>query len=187
MHTNHKLNFEHNIGFEVFQDNDSPRLEILINDKTVFDETFSANIVHQRTANFYHEYLDRHKNCIEFKFTGTKESANRYVRLKNISINRTIINILSNYWNPEIEQVWFNSLSEDEKLEIKHKVYGNNNGVFGWYGSWKYYFNSGIDFSSRYKGCMDTNDKHIILGARLPWVTLTKNTITLPWTGNKND
>ena len=41
MHTNHKLNFGHNITFEIFQDNDSPRLEILINEITVFDETFT--------------------------------------------------------------------------------------------------------------------------------------------------
>ena len=82
MHTNHKLNFGHNIGFEIFQDNDTPTLKILVNGTTVFDETFTANVVHSRTANFYHEYLDRHKNCIEFRFTGNRESANRYVKIK---------------------------------------------------------------------------------------------------------
>ena len=186
MHTNHKLNFEHKIGFEIFQDNSSPRLEILINGITVFDETFTANVVHSRTANFYHEYLDRHKNCIEFKFTGTKESANKYVRLENIIVNDTYINVLKYYWNPDINQEWFNKLSENKKNEIKHRVYGNNGTVFGWYGSWKYYFNSGIDMSSKYKGCINNVDNlNIVL--RPDWVTLTKNTLVLPWDGNKND
>ena len=120
MHTNHKLNFGHNITFEIFQDNDSPRLEILINEITVFDETFTANVVHKRTAHFYHEYLDRHKNHIEFKFTGTRESSNKYVKLKSVVVNNTILNILRYYWNPEINQAWFNKLSENKKNEVKY-------------------------------------------------------------------
>jgi len=186
MHTNHKLNFGHNITFEIFQDNDSPRLEILINEITVFDETFTANVVHKRTAHFYHEYLDRHKNHIEFKFTGTRESSNKYVKLKSVVVNNTILNILRYYWNPEINQAWFDKLSENKKNEVKRRIYGNNHAMFGWYGSWKYYFNSGIDFSSKYKGCLNDID-NLNIGIRPDWVTLRKNNLVLPWEGDKND
>jgi len=185
MHTNFKLNFYHSFGFEVFQDNDTPRVEILINDTPVFDETFSANTLHKRNSQFHHDYLDREKNCIEFRFTGNEESANRYVRVKNITVNDTYINVLQNYWNPDINQEWFDSLGEAEQFEIKRRIYGNNNAVFGWYGTWKYYFNSGVDFSSKYKGC--TNDLDNVIGMRPVWITLSKNTVTKPWHGTLDD
>lgn len=185
MHTNYRLEFSHSFGFEIYQDNDTPRLQILINNTSVFDETFSADIVHQRTANFRHEYLDRQKNCVEFIFTGNKESPNRYVRVKNIAVNDTYINILQSYWNPDINQEWFDSLSDNDKFEMKRRIHGNNNGVFGWYGSWKYYFNSGVDFSSKYKGCVDDRDN--VIGMRPVWITLSKNTVTKPWHGTRDD
>ena len=52
--------------------------------------------------------------------------------------------------------------------------------------SWKYYFNSGIDFSSKYKGCLNDID-NLNIGIRPDWVTLRKNNLVLPWEGDKND
>ena len=184
MHTNHKLNFGHVIGFEIFQDNDTPTLEILVNGTLVFDETFSANVVHSRTANFYHEYLDRHKNCIEFKFTGNRESANRYVKIKSVAVNDTYFNILRYFYKPDINQQWFDRLSENKRSQLKRKIYGNNAAVFGWYGSWKYYFNSGVDWSSKYLGCVNTANNFSI--GNQSWITLTKDTVVVPWEGDNN-
>lgn len=111
MHTNFKLNFSHDIGFEIFQDNDDPTLEITINNVSLFKETFSAGTVHKRSANFHHDYADREKNCLRFKFTGTKESANRYVKLGRIIINETYLNILQPYYKPNLNTEWWNSLA----------------------------------------------------------------------------
>lgn len=185
MHTNFKLNFLHDIGFEVFQDNADPTLEITINDAIVFKETFSAGTVHKRTANFYHEYIDREKNCVRFRFTGTKESANRYVTLKRIVINDTYLNILQPYYKPDLNKEWWNSLAINKKKEMLSRIHGNCNGTFGWYGTFDFYFNSGIDFASKYKGCAE--DKDTIIGVRPTWVTLTKNTVTKPWHGKTDD
>jgi hypothetical protein len=185
MHTNHKLNFGHDIGFEIFQDNADPALEISINGTVVFNETFEKGIVHARSANFYHEYLDRKKNCVRFTFSGPAESANRYVKLKRISINSTYINVMQNYWKPEINQEWWDTLNESAQKEMKKRIYGNNNAIFGWYGTFDYYFNSGIDFSSKYKGCEEDLDTQI--GIRPLWITLSKNTINNPWQGTKDD
>lgn len=185
MRTNDNLTFAHDIGFEVYQDNADPTLEITINDVTVFKETFSAGTVHKRSANFYHDYTDRAKNCVRFAFTGTKESANRYVQLRRIVVNDTFLNILQPYYKPDLNKEWWDSLNSNEQKEMLGRIHGNCNGTFGWYGTFDFYFNSGMDFASKYKGCPE--DKDTVIGVRPTWVTLTKNTVTKPWHGNTDD
>jgi hypothetical protein len=185
MHTNFKLNFSHDIGFEVFQDNADPTLQIFINDEIVFNETFAAGILHKRTAEFYHDYLDCKKNCVRFKFTGEKESPNRYIKLKRISINDTYLNILQPYYKPTLNQEWWDTLNDTDRKEMLSRIHGNCNGIFGWYGTFDFYFNSGMDFSSKYRGCSE--DKDTVIGVRPTWVTLVKNTVTKPWHGKTDD
>ena len=185
MHTNFKLNFHHEINFQVFQDNADPTVAIEVNGKTVFDETFQRNVLHTRSAKFYFEYDDCTKNCLRIIFSGPCESSNRYVKMKGLSVNETYLNMLNCYYNPILNPDWWDNLDEQDKIEIKSRIYANNAGEFGWYGSWDYYFNSGVDWSSKYKGVPE--DKDLVVGIRPIWVTLAKNTVTNPWHGKKDD
>ena len=175
MHTNFKLNFHHEINFQVFQDNADPTLTIEVNGNTVFDETFQKNVLHTRSAKFYFEYDDCTKNCLRITFSGPCESSNRYVKMKGLSVNETYLNMLNCYYNPILNPDWWNNLNEQDKKEIKSRIYACFNCTC----------HKCIYWSSKYKGVPE--DKDLVIGIRPIWVTLAKNTVTNPWHGKKDD
>ena len=150
MNQNRKLNFKNKFIFEVCADTQT-EVVITINGIEHFREQFEPNVVHKRTTDFYHEYDDGEKGYIEFFFSGTTETANKYLKIIGLLVNGTRLPILAYYYYPELNPVWWDSLSSEKKKEMQERIYGNNAGIFGWYGRIKYEIRTAFDRISRYK------------------------------------
>jgi len=142
MHTNSKLDFKNEFGFEVYSDVD-PTVIICVDGVEKYRETFSSGIKHFRTADFYHVYEDKQKSNIEIFFQGNKEVSNKYIKLNSIYINSKKIDHLAYYYFPDIDPKWITP-------EIQDRIYINNGGIFGWYGRIKYEIRTVLDANSHY-------------------------------------
>jgi len=181
MHTNYNLTFNNNFRFEVFHDSDTPTVEILINNVSKYKETFSANTVHKKEIQFDFEYADRNRNDLQIKFSGSSESANRYLKLNRVVVHGNHIETLNSYYYPALNEEWWDSLTVDEKEKYKEMIYGNMGNTFGWYGDIHLYYHTGVDSLSMYRGSNDNTD--ILLNVKPRWILLDKSNIKKPYEG----
>jgi len=154
MNQNRKLNFRNQFMFQVYADTQTEVL-ITINGVEHFREQFEPGVVHKRTTDFYYEYADGEKGYIEFFFSGDKETTNKYLKITGILVNGVPIPVLAYYYYPELNPDWWDRLSVKKKKEMQERIYGNNAGIFGWYGRIKYEIRTVFDRNSRYKAQLD--------------------------------
>jgi len=112
---NQKLDFHHRIPIEIFHDNEDVSLTVRVNNEIQFNKTFSAGQIHCEEIKFYYDYIALKKNILDFEFSGTVESPNRYLKINSLEINDTYINLYNADYRPKLNQLWWNSLTDKKK------------------------------------------------------------------------
>ena len=116
---NQKLSFKHEIPIEIFSECEV-YLEVLVNDNTVFKKTYKQDRKHSEVIQFEKEYMDVKKNKITFLFSGEKEVEKKYLKVKQICLNKQILNKYNSEYLPEINPEWWKSLTAEEQEQYNN-------------------------------------------------------------------
>ncbi len=179
---NQNLNFLHQIPIEIYHDTDDVEIQISVNNKLKFKKKYMRNILHNDLVAFRHEYNDAEQNTIKITFSGTVETANRYLKIKSVLINDIYINMYDANYRPILNKLWWNSLDECNKEKYLDIIHGKNGNTFGWFGEISFSYACGYNTKSKQflKNSMD-----IILSKKVDWIFLD-NLHNNPWE-RKND
>ena len=173
---NQKLSFKHEIPIEIFSECEV-YLEVLVNDNTVFKKTYKQDRKHSEVIQFEKEYMDVKKNKITFLFSGEKEVEKKYLKVKQICLNKQILNKYNSEYLPEINPEWWKSLTAEEQEQYNKTMYGMTGSYYGWYGEINLYFGVGFDVASRFKFESSVIDYSRIIGEKIDWIYLDENSV----------
>jgi hypothetical protein len=169
-----RLIFEHSIPVEVYSQTQETNLKITINDDKVFEKTFVSGVRHDDVIQFVKTYNDGVKNKITFlwSLSGQKEDSNKHLIIRDIIINKQLVNVYNALYYPKIKKEWWAQLSDDEKSYYRTLIYGNAGKKFGWYGEIVFYYCTGYDYKSRYLYNKNYKDNKKILSEKASWIYL---------------
>ena len=174
---NQSLDFFHQIPIKVFHDKDTVAVQVKVNHTVVFSETFAPGVEHQRTVAFRYNYNDGEKNTLEFEFSGSVESSNRYLIIGGVGINNTTVDVYEAHYTPQLNQQWWQNLTAKKQESYLDSIHGKNGNKFGWFGTIKYYYYCGVDLKSRYN--TSATKSELLLGRAPSWVFLDEKANTL--------
>jgi hypothetical protein len=169
------LIFKHHIPVEVLSGDVPTTIRIEINNIAVAEKNFKPNSVDQHVFEFDHLYEEAVKNKICFKWHGTTEHENKYVKIENITINDQILNLYNAEYFPIISDEWWNSLEDQQKEEYNEIIYGKAGNKFGWYGEINFYYCTGVNFQSRHHFNKSNRDPRKLLNEQNDWIFLDKS------------
>lgn len=169
-----KLDFLHKIPLEVNASGVDTHLVIQINAQTVFEKTYAPG-PHTDIVEFSFAYDNSVKNKMEFVWTGAKEVANKHLRIRNIEINKQVLNLYNAEYFPNINNDWWQSLSNEEIDHYEEVIYGKTGNTFGWYGSINLYYCTGVDLRARYEYNNLDNDTRKLLHEGKNWIFANKD------------
>lgn len=142
------LHFNHTIPFRVFGEDCDVHLVVKINDEQIYEQNFEAGVEHTQTINLDKVYDDASKNRLSFLFSGDAEIEKKYLKIGQILINDQAINKYNAEYFPELNQDWWQGLTQQEQYEYNKIIYGNSGNHFGWYGEVNFYYYCGLNSSS---------------------------------------
>jgi len=180
MLTNYNLVFGHKIVFSVFHDKNPVNVSINFAGDQVYTKDYQPGIVHKDSVRFEHLVPDGDRNIIEINFTGETESANRFLKVHSLTVHSKKIDILDNIYTPVIDELWWDSLTKDEKNYYLDVIHLNNNAHFGWYGKIEYEYFSAADKGSAYRS-HNAIIENTMTHMHVKWIYENKQNINFDW------
>ena len=184
MHSNFQLVYSHKLDFDIFHDISATTVTIKFNNTTVHQKEYSPGNKTNEVIHFEHAVPDGGKNVICIDYNGGKESEHRYLKLNSIEVQGYKLDILHNYYDPKINQDWWQTLSHTEQTKYQEVIHVNNNAHFGWFGQIIYEYFSGADKSKQYL-CEEAEQERIAW-LKTPFIFEDKDKIKYQWTKNEN-
>ena len=172
---NTKLIFKHEIPIEVFAECNTT-VELLIKNESCFKKEYKANTIHKEVIQFEKEYSDGAKNTISFLFTGEQEVEKKSLKILQIVVNGQVLNVYNAEYFPDINQEWWEQLSDEDKNKYNEIIYGATGSEFGWYGEINFYYCCGVDLRTKF-GYNNSDVNNQVLHERLNWIYLDESSV----------
>jgi len=127
----------HNINYNILnQKNKNFIIDVYINDILLTSATHTKTEMNQ---SLIFEYDYKKSNNTDYSLMLVlhgEEQQHKEMKVKNILINNSIVDINNSYYLPEMNNFW-NSLSANKYKQMKKKL-SSHGGIFGWFGSIEY-------------------------------------------------
>lgn len=147
-------------------------VEILVNGDCVFSKKFLPGTESIEKVVFNKDYEDQKENKIKFvwKPSGGKEDGDKDLRIDQIIIHNQFVDEHNYEYRPDINEDWWNSISDEERNKYSQVIHGSPSKNFGWHGEIDYRFVTLIDFRS--KGLYNTcnNNIGLLVGQSTNWI-----------------
>ena len=165
------LDFKHDIHIQVKNEKYNSMLKCFVNDKLQHQKEYTPG-THDELITFSYSYNDGDKNKLTISFSADDETESKHIRIMDISINGTSINLLNPVYKPIINQQWWDSLAESDKDYFTDVIYGNTGNTFGWYGDVSYVYHTVKDKATKTKirNAVGYDNADDIVGKRTEWI-----------------
>lgn len=169
--------FNHIANFEVKHLHDECTVTISVNDQTKFQKTYAPGLYNE-TVGFTHEYGDGKENILKLSFTSAVEAHEKHIIVNDITINDTRLETINCLYEPQVNQDWWQSLSDEDQQMYERIIYGNANSHYGWYGNVYYTYFTGMNAASTYNA---NNQFDRLFTRKTEWVLQDTDSSEFPW------
>lgn len=165
------LDFKHTIQIEIHNDAYPSVVKFFINNDLKHEKIYDPG-THNDSISFNHLYTNGNKNKLLLSYNAKAETEAKHIKIKNIIINSTNLNLLNATYKPELNQDWWDSLDESKKEYYKDVIYSTSSNTFGWYGDISYYYYTVVDKASKTKTRSAVGYDNIddIVGKKIEWI-----------------
>ena len=169
----------HTIKFSVFSKSFPTTVEILVNGDREFVKDFPAGKKVIEKVVFEKDYEDQKENNIKFvwKPLGGKEDGEKDLRVDQIMIHRQFVDEHNYEYHPDLNDDWWNHLSEEERNKYLRVIHGSPSKNFGWHGEIDYNFVTLIDFRSKQLYNTRNNNIRLLVGQSTNWIYYDRSCI----------